>query len=197
MAPEVLRAAADPTDPAIMRNYFKRHSACALTHGAVDAVLALPRVPVEDIRAVTVETVSNNVKLDRQPGADDLSARFSLPFATAAALRCAAEAATAPLDPSRFDWCSETARLAERVDVVAAADLEQSWPEHAPARVTVRTADGEVSATVTDPRGHHHDPLTAEELRAKAETLLGELGPVLVDRCHALPSVPDLSLIHI
>src|SRR3712207_8329155 len=45
----------------------KLHSACALSHSALDAVLALDPLPAaEEVDSVEVETVSNNLKIAGQ-----------------------------------------------------------------------------------------------------------------------------------
>ncbi|MCR3722097.1 2-methylcitrate dehydratase PrpD [Prauserella flava] len=175
----------DPVRPRIMRNYFKRHSACALTHGAVDAVLSLPPMRVADIEGVEVRTVANNIKLDRQPAPNDLSARFSLPYAVAAAL------ARRTSTVGTFDYEPEIARLAGTVEVTVAPEFERRWPDHAPAEVIVRTRDKTLSAAVDDPRGHHHDPLSGEELRRKFTGLVGTVGEPLWERFMALHETAD------
>jgi 2-methylcitrate dehydratase PrpD len=188
VAADALTAQLDPAGPAILRNYFKRHSACALTHGAIDAVLSLPPVPVEEISAVEVRTVANNLKLDRQAAPNDLSARFSLPYAVAAALT------TRTSEVGTFDHRPPVAELARRVSVTVDAELEQQWPHHSPTHVVVH-AGQRLEASVADPRGHHHDPLTADELRAKFLALAGEPGPQLWDRLLELDREPDVARI--
>jgi len=186
VAADALTAELDPADPAILRNYFKRHSACALTHGAVDAVLSLPPVPVERISSVEVRTVANNLKLDRQAAPNDLSSRFSLPYAVAAALTARAS------EVSTFDYRPPVAELARRVSVTVDAELELQWPHHSPTQVVVH-AGRRLEASVADPRGHHHDPLTADELHAKFLALAGAPGPRLWDRLLDLDRAPDVA----
>ena len=187
---DALTGAVDPARPAILRNYFKRHSACALTHGAIDAVLSLPAVPVEQITAVEVHTVANNLKLDRQAAPNDLSARFSLPYAVAAVLT--ARASDESPDLSTFDYRPAVAELAQRVSVGVDDELERQWPQHSPTRVVVH-AGQRLEASVTDPRGHHHDPLTADELRRKFRVLVGAPGERLWDALLALDRAPDVA----
>jgi 2-methylcitrate dehydratase PrpD len=186
VAADALTAELDPADPAILRNYFKRHSACALTHGAVDAVLSLPPVPVERISSVEVRTVANNLKLDRQAASNDLSSRFSLPYAVAAALTARAS------EVSTFDYRPPVAELARRVSVTVDAELELQWPHHSPTQVVVH-AGRRLEASVADPRGHHHDPLTPDELHQKFLALAGAPGPRLWDRLLDLDRAPDVA----
>ncbi|MCG5215196.1 MmgE/PrpD family protein [Streptosporangium soli] len=171
----------------IARNYFKVHSACALSHSAVEAALALDPVPPETIRQVRVDTVAVNLKIDRQPAANDLSGRFSLPYAVATALLLGRS------DIEAFRYRPEVAALAGQVQVHVAPEFEARWPESAPARVTVVTEDGSRSATVDNPRGHHERPLTVDEHRAKFGTLVGDSRTAAVwwRRLTALPEVAD------
>jgi len=151
----------------ITRNYFKLHSACALTHTAIDAVGELELGDPDDIIRVQVETVANNLKIARQPQPNELSGRFSLPYAVATAIKLRRT------DPEAFTFRPDIAALAKRVKVNAAADLEAKWPLSSPARVSVETAEGTIIRTVDNPRGHHSRPLGADELRAKFDHLVG------------------------
>lgn len=184
---DVLVRPIDHSDLGITRNYFKRHSACALSHAAIDAVGRLELPAGAEVESVRVETVSNNMKLDRQPRPNDLSGRFSLPYAVATAL---ARAGTGPED---FHFSPEVADLARRVTVAVAPDLEKEWPDAAPARVEVRSSVGTFSAVVRNPHGHWSDPLTPAEVEAKFVALIGDpliaraWWPRLID----LPSVSD------
>lgn len=155
-------------DLGITRNYFKVHSACALSHSAVEAALAVAPVPPADIRQVRVDTVAVNLKIDRQPVANDLSGRFSLPYAVATALVLGRS------DVEAFRFRPEIAAVAERVRVSVLPEFEDQWPESAPARVSVVTAGGTATATVTNPRGHHTRPLSEAEHRDKLAALLGD-----------------------
>lgn len=152
----------------ITRNYLKRHSACALTHAAIDAVLELDLPAGEIVRSVRVETVSNNMKIDRPPRPNDLSGRFSLPYAVATAVQLGRA------DPEAFRYRPEVASLAQRVRVEVAPDLEVRWPRSSPARVTVEWSGGTSTATVDDPRGHHSHPLGPDEVQVKFRALVGD-----------------------
>lgn len=163
--PELLDTPLDPAQLGITRNYLKFHSACALNHSALDAVLSLGPIPISEITGVKVETVSNNMKIARQAQLNSLSTRFSIPYAVATAL------VHGHTRPEAFEPDGAVAELAGRVEVVVAEDLESAWPDAAPARVTVHTADGERIAEVRNPRGHYSNPASAEELRSKFEML--------------------------
>ncbi|MFC4115308.1 MmgE/PrpD family protein [Nonomuraea zeae] len=155
-------------DLGITRNYFKVHSACALSHSAVEAGLALAPVRPEEIREVLVETVSVNLKIDRQPVANDLSGRFSLQYAVATALVLGRS------DVEAFRFRPEIAAVAEKVRVSVLPEFEAEWPDSAPARVTVVTGGGSAAETVRNPRGHHTRPLTEAEHQEKFAALVGD-----------------------
>lgn len=181
----------DHASLAITRNYFKRHSACALSHGAIDAVAHLALPEGAQIESVQVETVSNNMKLARQPAPNDLSGRFSLPYAVATALL---RGRTRPED---FHFSQDVAKLAELVSVSVASDLEAQWPDAAPARVTVRSSEGTYTAAVRNPRGHWSDPLTPGEVEQKFTDLVRDpsRAPTWWKRFTDLPSVQDCAVL--
>jgi len=170
----------------ITRNYFKLHSACALTHAAIDAVAEMELGEPLDIVRVRVETVANNMKLDRQPRANTLSGRFSLPYAVATAI------ALRRTDPEAFTFRPDIAALARRVEVSVAPDLEARWPQSSPARVSVESGDGTRTCTVENPRGHHSRPVGVDELRLKFAGLVGvEHADLWWERLTALIEVVD------
>jgi 2-methylcitrate dehydratase PrpD len=174
-----------PDDLGISRNYFKVHSACALTHSAVEAALEAGGGAPERIRRVRVETVAVNLKIARQPEPNDLSGRFSLPYAVATAL------ALGRSDIDAFRYRPEIAALARKVEVSVDAELDAQWPESAPARVSVESTDGTRTATVTNPRGHHTRPLTVAEHREKFTALVGAPAAAWWGRLTALRDVAD------
>lgn len=185
--PDVLSEPLNPAGLRITRNYLKLHSACALTHSALDAVMELGPPPAERVSSVEIETVSNNMKVARQAEPNDLSTRFSLPYAVAAAI---VHGNTAP---AAFEPDERVSELAGRVRVREADDLEELWPDSAPARVTVRLRDGVVSHRVDNPRGHHSNPASPKELRSKFELLAGEDSGPLYDRLLGIEEVPDMA----
>jgi 2-methylcitrate dehydratase PrpD len=186
--PEALTDPIDPRHLRISRNYMKLHSACALSHSALDAVLALGPPPAQDVTRVEVETVSNNLKIAGQARPNDLSTRFSIPYAVATAIL------HGHTGPAAFAPDERVAELAQRVEVRAAGDLEGAWPDAAPARVTVHTRDGDRAKRVDNPRGHHSNPVELNELRAKFELLVGGADPGrLYERLLGIREVEDVS----
>jgi 2-methylcitrate dehydratase PrpD len=184
-----LSAPVDPENLRITRNYMKLHSACALSHSALDAVLALDPLPVaEEVEGVEVETVSNNLKIAGQARPNDLSTRFSLPYAVAAAI------VHGHTRPEAFVPEKRVAELAKRVEVRAAEDLEDAWPDAAPARVRIRTRNGAYAERVDNPRGHHSNPASPAQLRSKFELLVGGAEPGrLYERLLGIRDVEDVA----
>ncbi len=173
----------------IAQNYFKFHSACALTHSALDAVLDIGPVPVDEVLEVEVETVSSNMKVARLPRPNEHSTRFSLPYAVAAAL------VHGHTEPHAFVPDKRVFRLARRVDVRVAEELESGWPASAPARVTVRMRGGTLERQADNPHGHYKDPPTTRELEEKFCRLVteGEGGRALFRRILDLERVADMN----
>lgn len=189
VAPEALTRSIEYSDLSITRNYLKLHSACALSHSALDAILALDPPEPGKVSRVVVETISNNLKISRKARPNNLSARFSLPYAVAAAI---VHGHTGPL---ALDYDAEVDALSDRVEVLAAPELERCWPRSAPARVTIYSDGGhESSARVDNPRGHHANPALPEELAEKFVALARvEKGRRLYDRLLSMETIGDVA----
>jgi 2-methylcitrate dehydratase PrpD len=187
--PAALTEELDPGRLRITRNYMKLHSACALSHAALDAVLALGPPPADAVARVEVETVSNNMKIARRAEPNDLSTRFSLPYAVAAAI------VHRHTGPEAFVPDERVFELAEVVEVRSAEELEDAWPDAAPARVTVHLRDGACSHCVDNPHGHHADPAAPGELRRKFEYLVGKGAGELYERLLGVEEAEDMATI--
>jgi 2-methylcitrate dehydratase PrpD len=60
--------------------------------------------------------------------------------------------------------------------------------------VTIHTRDGDRTARVDNPHGHHSNPATPNELRAKFELLVGGTDPgSLYERLLSIREVKDIS----
>ncbi|WP_433492021.1 MmgE/PrpD family protein [Nocardia grenadensis] len=137
---------------AVGSGYFKVHSACALTHTAIDAALdivaAAAPLATEAITKVRVDTVAAARKVDVPAAPNDLSCRFSLSYAVATAL------ATGASGPAAFRFRADIAALAQRVEVHVDPQLEQRWPTCSPARVRVEVDGRILESLVENPTGH-------------------------------------------
>jgi len=159
----------------IRGGYLKLYSACALTHSAVQAALQLAPLHEESTPldpqgpAIDVEVNANSLKVAAQPAGNALSRRFSLPYAVAVALL------RGDAEPRRFDTPDADAlTVARRITVRERPEFTADWPGFAPARVTVRLADGRTrSARVRDADGHPGSPADPSVVEAKFLALTG------------------------
>jgi 2-methylcitrate dehydratase PrpD len=191
--PGALDAPVDPSNLWITHDYMKVYSACALSHSAIDAVLSLGPIDAGAVRSIEVVTVPNSLKLDHQPRENDLSTRFSLPYAVATAI------VNGHAHPSAFTPEPRAMELARAVTVYTTPELENMWPERNATRVVVHLDDDERSATVDNPPGHESRRLTADDLREKFTMLVTDpqTGRERVNHTRlldleSLPSVTDL-----
>ncbi|HEY2716282.1 MAG TPA: MmgE/PrpD family protein [Solirubrobacterales bacterium] len=176
----------------IDHDYQKRHSACALSHSAIDAVLSLGPIDHEAVRAVRVQTVENNLRLDRQSRGNGLSNRFSLQYAVATAI------VNGSGGPDSFSATDERAlELAERVSLEALPELTASWPARSTARVAVELEGGTLETEVENPIGHESQRLSPEQLREKFEALAADpnaaAARVSYERLLGLEQIDDVS----
>jgi len=177
----------------------KPYPSCALTHAAIDALLALRtehRLTADQVEEVEVGVnhVVPEVLRHHQP-TTGLEKKFSMQF-------CAAEAlATGQVEIASFEQGATdtgTQHLMGRVRMVVDPTLPEGLEQHAWSRVTVRLRDGR---TLTSPprgaSGHPDQPLTEPQLRVK---FLGCAMPVLgageaegvADQLAHLEDVPDI-----
>jgi 2-methylcitrate dehydratase PrpD len=175
----------------IDHDYQKRHSACALSHSAIDAVLSLGPIDHEAVRSVKIETVENNLRLDRQPRGNGLSNRFSLQYAVATAI------VNGRGGPEAFSVTDErAAELSKLVSVRAVPELTASWPTRSTARVTVELDDRTLEAEVENPVGHESRRLSREQLRDKFQALVaapdGSGSRVSYERLLELEKIDDV-----
>jgi 2-methylcitrate dehydratase PrpD len=180
----------------------KPYPSCALTHSAIDALLALRaehRLQAEHVAEIEVgvNRLVPDVLRHHQP-ATGLERKFSMQF-------CAAEAlATGRVEIASFEATAPdaaTRALMGRVRMVVDPALPDGLQQHAWSRVTVRLRDGRTLAS--PPRGasgHPDQPLTDAQLRAK---FVGCAAPVLgtaeaegvADQLTHLEDVPDIRVL--
>ena len=185
-----LAALTRPIEPSALRigrNYFKFHSACAGTHPALDATMALGRFAADEVESVLVEVAPQNWKLFAQSRGNELSNRFSIPYAVAAAI---VHGHTAP---EAFRNDDRVARLATRVSVRTAPDLDAPDPHtRMPARVTVRAGDRTFTRAIEHPYGHVENPASTDRLREKFDLLTASMDVGLYDRLLAIEQQRDV-----
>jgi 2-methylcitrate dehydratase PrpD len=178
----------------------KPYPSCALTHSAIDALLAL-RVGhgLAADQVAEVEVGVNRVVPDvlrHHAPTNGLERKFSMEYCAAAAL------ATGRVDLGSFDdgpvADPDTRALMARVRMVVDPTLPDGLSEHAWSRVTVRLRDGRALASpARGAAGHPDQPLSDAQLRAKflacAAPVLGadEADGVATQLDH-LEDIPDI-----
>ncbi len=173
----------------ITRNYLKLYSACALSQSALDAVLALGLSPADQMVSVGVEMVSNSMKIARRAKPNDLSPRFSLPYAVAATI------VHGHTGPEAFASDERIAGLAECVEPRPAEELEDTWPDAAPARLTVYFRNGARSYYVNNLHGHHANSARPGDLYHKFGYHIGKGTDSLYERLIGVEDVEDMAAI--
>jgi 2-methylcitrate dehydratase PrpD len=154
---------------------IKRYPVCYALHRAIDAALQLDVDPKE-VSSVEIQLGRLQAGMLR-PGTPQtaLDAKFSAPFAMAAALTfkkvgLSELAETSVRDPRLQD-------LMRRVRVTATDETDPEEPIFSPADVvgvTLKDGSRRASAPVRRPRGHASDPLSLDELRAKFDDCVGD-----------------------
>jgi 2-methylcitrate dehydratase PrpD len=161
----------------IERNYFKFHACCLYNHTPLDAVRALVHgegVAADDIERIRVTSVPFVTRMADPSPANMLSAKFSIPYAVAAAVVKGATDVSAFRDVVRED--PRVRALAARVEVSGDAAMSvRGAPDQPSARVSIELAGGRVltrEAAVV--HGDAVNPRTREELEAKFRALASE-----------------------
>lgn len=153
----------------IEQNYFKLHACCRYNHFALDAVMELRRahqVTAADVLGVEVTTIPFAARMAEAEPASMLGAKFSVPYAVAAALvlgRTDPPAFEPPAlgDPRILD-------LAHRVRVRADEAMSARRTDRPTARVTIALRDGRtLKAMSTAVRGDAEHPVSDAELESK------------------------------
>lgn len=177
---------ADPAD--ILKSYdadwlirqvsFKPWAACRHAHAAIDAALALHAGGLDagEIEAVRVQTYSDALKFcDKPDPRTTIEAKFSLQHSVAVVLTNG-RPVIADFDPEAIDR-PDLAALRARVQVASADPYASAYPARYGARVEVQIKDGAcVSAAAPDALGDPENPLTPEQVKQKAATLMGHAG---------------------
>ena len=159
----------------IQQNYFKLHACCLYNHPVLDAVQDLLReepfdaVDVKSI-AVTAPPIAG-IMADPHPE-NMLAAKFSIPYAVAAAI-CYGRTDVTAFVPERVDRADIRA-LAERVSLDSDPEMNLRRYDYPASRVAVQLTDGRVRrAEVTSQRGDFSNPAVREELLGKFRALAG------------------------
>jgi len=187
----------------IQQNYFKLYACCRYNHFALDALLALARageVHADQVDRVVVTTIPFGPRMAGTAPTSMLGAKFSIPYAVAAALVLGRADVAAFVEPALGDPRIRT--LAARVEVRVDPEMSPRRADHPTARVEVTLKDGRALTGVTSVvRGDFEDPVPAEEIVEKFVSLASPpLGSAracdvarLVEQTETLKDVRDLA----
>jgi 2-methylcitrate dehydratase PrpD len=157
----------------IQENYFKFHACCRYNHFALDAVLALRtrhRLTADDVAAVDVTTIPFGTRMADPDPATMLAAKFSIPYAVAAAL-VLGRSDVAAFEPEALAD-PRVRELARRVTVIPDAAMSPRGTDRPTAHVAIRLRDGRaLEETTTVVRGDAANPVPADEIIAKFTAL--------------------------
>ena len=169
----------------IEQNYTKYHACCLYNHPALDAALALKEregFSVEAVKRIDV-TAPPIVQIMANPVPENmLSAKFSIPYALAAALVGGETGAAAFFDERVGN--PEVRALAERVEIIPDPEMNMRRYDYPAARVAITLDDGRtLEGSAAAHYGDSHNPRPREDLLDKFRTLAGDsLGEEAAER---------------
>ncbi len=160
----------------IEQNYFKFHACCRMNHPALDAVMALRaqhRFAGDDVATVHVTSIPFGLRMLETAPRTMLGAKFSIPYAVAAAL------VLGRTDTAAFEECElddqRILAMAKRIEVAADDEMALKRADYPTAHVKVELRDGRVlSHTTGVVRGDAANPVASEEVVAKFLSLAAE-----------------------
>ena len=159
----------------IQQGYVKYHACCLYNHPALDAVENIlresPFKAGEVERIVVTAPPIAQIMADPEPD-NMLAAKFSIPYAVAAAVQHGVTDVSAFL-PDRVSN-AEVRQLAQRVTVDADSEMNLRRYDYPSARVAVHLADGRsLESSVVSQRGDATNPASREQLLSKFRSLAG------------------------
>ena len=183
----------------IEQNYFKLHACCRYNHFALEAVLALRRAhrfDADDVVRLRVTTIPFAARMANAEPGTTLAAKFSIPYAVAAALVLGRTDVVAFEPPALGD--PRIRELARRIEVLTEPKMSPRRIDYPTAQVKVALRDGRIlEETTTVPRGDAENPVPPEELVAKFLELASPvLGPTrarrVVEAAHAVETLKNV-----
>jgi len=183
----------------IQQNYFKLYACCRYNHFALDALLALSHageVPADEVERVVVTTIPFGPRMAGAAPTSMLGAKFSIPYAVAAALVLGRADVAAFEEPARDD--PRIRALAGRVEVRVDPEMSPRRADQPTARVEVALRNGRTLSRVTSVvRGDFEDPVPPEEVVEKfvalASRALGaERAREVVELAHRADALKDV-----
>ncbi|HWP74783.1 MAG TPA: MmgE/PrpD family protein, partial [Methylomirabilota bacterium] len=158
---------------------------------ALDALLAMTRageVRADEVERVVVTTIPFGPRMAGTAPASMLGAKFSIPYAVAAALVLGRADVSAFVEPALGD--PRIRALAGRVEVRVDPEMSPRRADAPTARVEVGLKDGRALTGVTSVvRGDFEDPVPTEEVVEKFVALASDV--LDVDRARAVVQIVD------
>jgi 2-methylcitrate dehydratase PrpD len=183
----------------ITQGFIKPFAACRFVHPAVEAAEKLIKkhpVDPDDIDAVEVMTFDWAASLNDQRPQTDLGAKFSVPWAVAAMLVRRSAGADEFRSAAVGDQRIRT--VAARIRVREDPQYSAVTPQKRPARVTLKTRQGEEYTEEVERSGGGPDAPLAKEMvlnkfRALAEPVIGhEQSEAVIDKVDMLGDIADI-----
>jgi 2-methylcitrate dehydratase PrpD len=178
----------------VASSYLKPYACCRGSHSAIDAVISLIRtrdLSPEEVRHITItasETAVNMLSVD--PIESVFDAQFSLPYAVSVAL-CNGSVGLDQFDPPRMTDPRISAMFRKISMYVDTSIQLEDGP-----RLDIELMDGQTltleSGNPTTAKGSALNPMTHEEVVAKAKALLDPLGSgVAKELVYAVDNLDD------
>ena len=161
----------------IERNYFKFHACCLYNHAVLDAVQSLVNAEAfsaHDVQRIRVTSLPFVTRMADPSPANMLAAKFSVPYAVAAAVVKGTTDVSAFTDAVRED--SRVRQLASRIEVSGDDTMSlRAGPDRPTARVSVELGDGRVlTREAAIVHGDTANPRPRHELEAKFRALASD-----------------------
>lgn len=177
------------TDFILTQNYFKFHACCAYNHATLEALRRLVGdVPIDPQQVVSIDvaTYFPATRMTRTDVANQLAAKFSIPYAVAAMIVLGDCGPRSFVEPALSN--PEIRELVGRVHVSEDPEATARYPAKQQARVLISLRDGSRrEAAVDTVRGDFADAVPPSEIQAKFRDLTT---PVLgADRARLIISV--------
>jgi 2-methylcitrate dehydratase PrpD len=151
-------------------NSYKPYPSCRHTHHAIDAVLKIVKehpLKMDEVQSIECRTYSAATRLLKDPTVrDTMSAKFSLPFCIAMAVRDRFIGLDSFM-PAAFQN-PDVQSLMGRIDVVVDPVLEKQYPDKWSAQIEIVTRDGARFREFVDtPKGDPENPMSLSEIVEK------------------------------
>jgi len=175
----------------IEQNYFKFHACCRMNHPALDALMGLraeAKLQPEDVAGVEIVSIPFGARMRQAAPRTMLGAKFSIPYAAAAAL------VLGRTDTAAFEagviGDPRIRALASRVAVKTDPEMALKRADYPTATVRLTLRDGRVLARDTGVvRGDALNPVPPSEVVDKFLALAG--GPLGVGRAREVAEIVD------